>query len=217
MENSGGKRRRRFPSYGRWRQTGTRQKAGRGRETKEINRWETTAGRQDRQQSLDFGDARARQTDRHSTHRESLPPGGCWQTHDSLPLEADWQIQLGGCTAIKDRLAIWMRRMDERCGGEKVGKPNAPGQKGGEADRVFASPTRFCPNRGERATAKETVIKRDATANSEKRSKQRCHGPWIVPTMEFPPCPVAGEGEGQRLTNLTVRRKGKGVCFQFQN
>lgn len=62
------------------------------------------------------------------------------------------RCQLGGCTAIKDRLAIWMRRMDERCGGEKVGKPNAPGQKGGEADRVFASPTRFCPNRGERAT-----------------------------------------------------------------
>lgn len=62
------------------------------------------------------------------------------------------RCQLGGCTAIKDRLAIWMRRMDERCGGEKVGKPNAPGRKGGEADRVFASPTRFCPNRGERAT-----------------------------------------------------------------
>lgn len=35
--------------------------------------------------------------------------------------------------------------------------------------------------------------------------------------MEFPPCPVAGEGEGHRLTNLTVRRKGKGLCFQFPN
>lgn len=106
-------------------------------------RKKSTGGRRqqaDRQQSLDFGHARQdlmrqaalRQTGTKHVANRFHRAASRKRTIPSFSRPTG-RCQLGGCTAIKDRLAIWMRRMDERCGGEKVGRPNASkGQKAGK-------------------------------------------------------------------------------------
>lgn len=93
--NGGGKRRRRFPSYGRWRQTEQGRREGPETETEE-NQQVGDDGRQTGSRASTVLDARQDlKTNRHSTHRESLPPRGFWQMHDSLLLQADWQMPIG--------------------------------------------------------------------------------------------------------------------------
>jgi len=66
-------------------------------ETEEkIKRWQMTESRQAGSRALLEMEMDARQDLKvHSTHRESLPPGGFWQTHDSLVIKADCQMPIG--------------------------------------------------------------------------------------------------------------------------